>query len=131
MIKVTQPIAELTAAVLANQISVESLVRQSLDEIARRDDLHAILEINPSAIEEAKKLDQDIAKGKTGKLIGIPFIAKDNFLTLNTHTTASSNILRPFVAPYQATSINRLKEAGAIMVAKANMDAFALSLIHI
>ncbi|MFI5240747.1 MAG: Asp-tRNA(Asn)/Glu-tRNA(Gln) amidotransferase subunit GatA [Candidatus Saccharimonadia bacterium] len=125
MINITQPIAEITSAVLSRQVSVEELVVQSLSEISRREDLHAILEINPRAVEEAKKLDQAISQGRKGKLIGVPFIAKDNFLTLHTHTTASSNILRPFVAPYQATSINLLEQEGAIMVAKANMDAFA------
>src|SRR5690606_10720046 len=60
-----------------------------------------------------------------GRLAGVPFIAKDNFLTLDSETTAASNILRGFHAPYQATAIEKLEAEGAICIAKANMDAFA------
>lgn len=60
-----------------------------------------------------------------GRLAGVPFIAKDNFLTLGGKSTAASNILRPFEAPYQSTAIQRLEAEGAICVAKANLDAFA------
>jgi aspartyl-tRNA(Asn)/glutamyl-tRNA(Gln) amidotransferase subunit A len=66
-----------------------------------------------------------IDKNPKGKLAGVPFIAKDNFLTLESKTTAASNILKPFEAPYQATAIERLEAEGAICVAKANLDAFA------
>jgi aspartyl-tRNA(Asn)/glutamyl-tRNA(Gln) amidotransferase subunit A len=55
----------------------------------------------------------------------VPFIAKDNFLVFGAETTAASNILKGFHAPYQATAINKLEAEGAICVAKANLDAFA------
>ncbi|MGC1176928.1 MAG: Asp-tRNA(Asn)/Glu-tRNA(Gln) amidotransferase subunit GatA, partial [Candidatus Saccharimonadales bacterium] len=60
-----------------------------------------------------------------GRLAGVPFIAKDNFLVFGAETTAASNILKGFTAPYQATSIEKLEAEGAICVAKANLDAFA------
>src|SRR5205085_8896577 len=67
-----------------------------------------------------------VAKGeKVGRLAGVPYIAKDNFLTFGSETTAASNMLRGFKAPYQATAINKLEAEGAICVAKANLDAFA------
>jgi aspartyl-tRNA(Asn)/glutamyl-tRNA(Gln) amidotransferase subunit A len=67
-----------------------------------------------------------VASGKkVGRLAGVPFIAKDNILVFGADTTAASNILKGFDAPYQATVINRLEAEGAICVAKANLDAFA------
>lgn len=121
-----RPIAELAADVRAGKISAEQLVQESLDHIEQFESYHAILEVNDGAIEAAKKIDDAVTAGKDpGCLAGVPFIAKDNFLTLGTHTTAASHILEPFEAPYQATVINKLEAEGAIMVAKANLDAFA------
>ncbi|HEX7259581.1 MAG TPA: Asp-tRNA(Asn)/Glu-tRNA(Gln) amidotransferase subunit GatA, partial [Candidatus Saccharimonadia bacterium] len=94
--------------------------------IAAHEDYHAILEVSAVALDRARAIDTQLKAGKKlGRLAGIPYIAKDNFLTAHTHTTASSNILKPFKAPYQSTVIERLEAEGAIMVAKANLDAFA------
>src|SRR4029078_5068734 len=75
--------------------------------------------------ERAKARAAEIDQNPRGRLAGVPFIAKDNFLTFGGKTTAASNILRPFEAPYQATAVERLEAEGAICVAKANLDAFA------
>lgn len=122
MIDLKRPIAELVAEVQAGTVTATDLVTASLNAIKHAEDYHAILEVNRGALERAKEID---AGDKKGRLAGIPFIAKDNFLTLGTHTTASSNILKPFKAPYQATVIEKLEAEGAIMVAKSNLDAFA------
>jgi aspartyl-tRNA(Asn)/glutamyl-tRNA(Gln) amidotransferase subunit A len=74
------------------------------------------------ALERADKVDAGLL---TGRLAGVPFIAKDNFLTLGVETTASSNFLKAFNAPLQATAIEKLEAEGAICIAKANLDAFA------
>ena len=74
------------------------------------------------ALERADKVDAGLL---TGRLAGVPFIAKDNFLTLGVETTASSNFLKGFSAPLQATAIEKLEAEGAICIAKANLDAFA------
>ncbi len=74
------------------------------------------------ALERADKVD---AGEITGRLAGIPFIAKDNFLTLGVSTTAASEFLKDFKAPLQATAIEKLEAEGAICIAKANLDAFA------
>jgi aspartyl-tRNA(Asn)/glutamyl-tRNA(Gln) amidotransferase subunit A len=67
-----------------------------------------------------------IAQGEQiGRLAGVPFIAKDNYLVFGAETTAASNILKGFNAPYQSTVIERLEAEGAVCVAKANLDAFA------
>lgn len=126
MSNITKPISELVADVKAGKISVVELVQESLDAIKVHESYHAILEVNPTVLEQARQLDQKIAAGDAdGDLLGIPYIAKDNFLIVGTHTTASSNILKPFEAPYESTTTRKLNEAGAIMVAKANLDAFA------
>jgi len=120
------PLHSLAAEVQAGTITAVQLVQTSLDRIAATAEFHAILEVNPQALAQAAVIDHRISSGETiGVLSGIPFIAKDNFLTAYTHTTAGSHILEPFKAPYQAVAIERLEAAGAVMVAKANLDAFA------
>jgi len=121
MIDLRRTIEELVADVRSGKLTAVQLVQASLDAIEKHTEYHAILEINDQALAYAKKID---AGKKTGRLAGIPFIAKDNFLTRDTHTTAASNILKPFKAPYQATAIEKLEAEGAIVVAKANLDAF-------
>lgn len=126
MSNITRPIADLVAEVKAGKLKVVDLVQESLDAIAANESYHAILEVNTGALDLAIEIDSRIAAGDTdGALLGVPYIAKDNFLTVGTHTTASSNILKPFEAPFESTTTQKLKDAGAIMVAKANMDAFA------
>jgi aspartyl-tRNA(Asn)/glutamyl-tRNA(Gln) amidotransferase subunit A len=122
MINLRQPIEKLVEGVRDGSFSAAELVSSALDAIDKNQDFHAILEINEGALSRAKDID---ASDKKGRLAGIPFIAKDNFLTFTTHTTAASNILKPFKAPYQATVIEKLEAEGAILVAKANLDAFA------
>lgn len=126
MSAITRPISEIVADVKAQNVSVVKLVQESLDAIQAQQDYHAVLEVNPQALEQAKELDEKIGAGEVdGQLLGVPYITKDNFLTVGTHTTAASNILKPFEAPFESTATQKLKDAGAIMVAKANMDAFA------
>ncbi len=125
MSNLTRPIIEIVADIKAGKVSVFELVQESLDAIKANESYHAILELNPRALEQAKELDAKIAAGGVeGHLLGIPYIAKDNFLTVGTHTTAASNILKPFEAPFEATATQKLMDAGAVMVAKANMDSF-------
>lgn len=122
MTDLKRPLAELAAEVSAGTLTAVELVQASLKAIADHEDYHAILEVSETALARAKEID---AGDRSGKLVGIPFIAKDNFLTHDTRTTAASNILKPFKSPYQSTAVERLEAEGAIMVAKANMDAFA------
>jgi aspartyl-tRNA(Asn)/glutamyl-tRNA(Gln) amidotransferase subunit A len=121
MIDLRRPIDELAGEVRDGKLSAVELVQASLDAMKKSTEYHALLEVNEQALMRAKAID---AGKKTGRLAGIPFIAKDNFLTRDTYTTAASNILKPFKAPYQSTAVERLEAEGAIMVAKANLDAF-------
>jgi aspartyl-tRNA(Asn)/glutamyl-tRNA(Gln) amidotransferase subunit A len=121
------PIAELAQKVQAGQLKAADLVEQSLAAIAENGSFHSVLwTLEERARQRAAKVDIAIANGETlGVLAGVPFVAKDNFLVFGDETTAASNILKGFDAPYQATAIERLEAAGAICVAKANLDAFA------
>jgi aspartyl-tRNA(Asn)/glutamyl-tRNA(Gln) amidotransferase subunit A len=121
------PIAAIAAKIQAGELKAADLVEQSLRTIADKKDYDAIIATTESrARERANDIDARIAKGeKVGRLAGVPFIAKDNFLVFGADTTAASNILKGFDAPYQATAVEKLEAEGAICVAKANLDAFA------
>lgn len=121
------PIADIAAQVQSGQLKARSLVEQSLKTIEDKREYNAIIvNLKDRALERADFIDSEVQSGNTvGALAGVPFIAKDNFLVFGAETTAASNILRGFEAPYQATAIERLEAAGAICVAKANLDAFA------
>lgn len=120
-------IATIAAKVQSGELKASELVEQSLAAISEQASFQSIVAtIDDRARERASKIDARVAAGETvGRLAGVPFIAKDNFLVFGAETTAASNILRGFNAPYQSTAINRLEAEGAICVAKANLDAFA------
>lgn len=92
--------------------------------IARKDEsFNAIINLcEARALERADRVD---AGEITGRLAGVPFIAKDNFLTFGAPTTAASDFLKDFESPIQATAIEKLEAEGAICIGKANLDAFA------
>lgn len=122
-----EPVADIAKNVQDGKTTATSLVKKSLEQIEANESYHAILEVaEKRALKRAAEIDAKVKKGeKVGRLAGVPFIAKDNFLTLATKTTAASHILENFEAPFQATAIEKLEAEGAILVAKANLDAFA------
>ncbi len=106
-----------------------SLAESYLARIAERDpEIGAYLMVlGDEARKEAARVDLKIAHGETiGLLEGIPGAVKDNMCMEGTRTTAGSKILDNYVAPYDATIIRRLREAGAIILGKTNMDEFAM-----
>lgn len=120
-------IQAIASMVRSGEITAVANVEKSLKLIDAAADHNAVLwKTKTRALERAKQIDDLVKSGKdAGRLAGVPFIAKDNYLTFDTETTAASNILSGFEAPYQATVIEKLEAEGAIMVAKANMDSFA------
>jgi aspartyl-tRNA(Asn)/glutamyl-tRNA(Gln) amidotransferase subunit A len=120
-------IVEIAEQVNAGTITAKELVNRALATIEANKDFNAVISIIKSrALERADLIDSKIAANENaGCLAGVPFIAKDNFLVFGSETTAGSNILKGFVAPYQSTVIELLEKQGAICVAKANLDAFA------
>lgn len=98
-------------------------VKKALAAAKEHEVYHALLSITEErALERAAKVDSGEI---TGRLAGVPFVAKDNFLAFGAPTTAASHILENFIAPLQATAIERLEAEGAICIGKANLDAFA------
>ncbi len=124
---VWEPITTLAKQVNGGSVSALNLVEKSLAAVAENSDFQTIIAtLEKPAKKRATDVDARIKKGENvGRLAGVPFIAKDNFLVFGAETTAASNMLKGFDAPYQATAIERLEAEGAICVAKANMDAFA------
>jgi aspartyl-tRNA(Asn)/glutamyl-tRNA(Gln) amidotransferase subunit A len=121
------PISEIAAQVRAGQLKATDLVEKALKTIEDKKDYQAIIAVTAErARQRAASVDAMAAEGKElGKLAGVPFIAKDNFLVFGAETTAASNMLKGFNTPYQSTAIEKLEAEGAICVAKANLDAFA------
>lgn len=113
--------------VRSGEASAVGLVEESFRRIEAAEEYKAIISVvRDRARERASFVDEQVRAGKNpGRLAGVPFIAKDNFLTFGSETTAASNILKGFEAPYQSTVIEKLEAEGAICVAKANLDAFA------
>jgi Asp-tRNA(Asn)/Glu-tRNA(Gln) amidotransferase A subunit family amidase len=107
--------------------SGESSAREEVEAALRRaketESSHALLEVfEEEALARADEID---AGAKTGRLVGVPYVAKDNFLTTVGHTTAAAKILENFQSPLDATAIERLNAEGAICIGKANLDSFA------
>ncbi len=102
-------------------------VEEALAKAVENEAYHALLSLTKErALERADDIDARVRKGEElGLLAGVPFVAKDNFLAFGAPTTAASKMLEKFAAPLQATAIEKLEEAGAICIGKANLDAFA------
>lgn len=107
-------LAEIAAKVQSGELKAVDLVEKSLATIGEKSEYKAIIATTEErARRRAKEVDERVAQGeKVGRLAGVPYIAKDNFLTFGAETTAASNILRGFNAPYQATAIDKLEAEG-------------------
>lgn len=103
--------------------SAVSNVSKAIQAAKDNSDSAALISLTEQrAVELARAVD---AGEVTGRLAGVPFVVKDNFLAFGGPSTAASNMLRQFSAPLQATAVERLEAEGAICIGKANLDAFA------
>ena len=118
----------------SGEYNAEKLVRAYLARIKKLDQstgLNSIVVINEHAIESAKELDKEFLKTKQLRpLHGVPVIVKDNYHTKGLQTTAGSISLKGFISDVDAFQIKKLKEAGAIVLAKSNMAEWAFSAKH-
>src|SRR5260370_14066532 len=107
--------AEARDRLTRREISAQELTRACLDRIGQLErTLNAFITVCPrEALEQAAAADERLARGDTPALCGIPLAIKDIYLTRGVRTTCASKILGNFVAPYDATVIPRLREAGA------------------
>lgn len=113
---------------IANKtVTAERLVRDALEKAKHFADYNIFTFLNEEgALEKAREIDAKIARGEeVGRLAGVPYALKDNFLSPEGQTTAASHILEGFVSPVTATAVEKLEAEGAIMVGRTNMDAFA------
>lgn len=113
---------------IANKkVTAERLVKDALAKAKHFADYNIFTFLNEEgAIKKAREIDAKIAKGeKVGKLAGVPYALKDNFLSPEGETTASAHILQGFTSPITATAVAKLEAEGAIMIGRTNMDAFA------
>ncbi|XPV75371.1 MAG: Asp-tRNA(Asn)/Glu-tRNA(Gln) amidotransferase subunit GatA [Desulfovibrio sp.] len=122
----TKNLVEIRDLLASKEVSCEEVTRSCVDRIdATEPQIEALLSVqSEQALKAAAELD---AAGPDGRsLWGVPLIYKDVLTTKGTTTTCGSKILENFVPFYNATSVARLHDAGAVMLAKANMDEFAM-----
>ncbi len=120
---------ELSDLLARRETSAVELVKAFSDRIDQVEENVKAFNIltRDKALEQAAKLDDKLARGeKPGPLEGIPMALKDNMCTKGVPTTCSSKILKSFVPPYNATVVERLAQAGSIMLGKLNLDEFAM-----
>jgi aspartyl-tRNA(Asn)/glutamyl-tRNA(Gln) amidotransferase subunit A len=125
----TKNVSEMRQALDTGKVSALELVKASLAKIESLKSINAFISVSSEeALKDAAIADAEIQKGlgKQKPLLGIPVAVKDMILTKGTKTTAASKILSNFVAPYDATVTVKLRQAGAVIVGKANMDEFAM-----
>jgi aspartyl-tRNA(Asn)/glutamyl-tRNA(Gln) amidotransferase subunit A len=120
-------IADLAKGLRSGEFSSLELTQMFLDRIKRHGSLNCYITVTEDlALQEAKAADARIAKGDAMLLTGIPIAQKDIFCTQGVKTTCGSKMLDNFIAPYNATVIEKLNQAGAVMLGKLNMDEFAM-----
>ncbi|QMU55225.1 MAG: Asp-tRNA(Asn)/Glu-tRNA(Gln) amidotransferase subunit GatA [Nitrosopumilus sp.] len=121
---------EYVQEVQNGNISAEDYVASTIEHVKGIEDkLHAFLSVNEKAVEQARLIDKKIKSGdKMGVCFGMPISIKDNICIKDSKTTCASRMLENFVAPYDATVIQKLKQQDATFVGKANLDEFAMGL---
>ena len=134
---VSSNVIDLASQVASGRVSAEALTTQCLNNISELESLNAFTHVSrEAALRAAQSIDQRRQQGeRLGALAGVPIAIKDALCTVDAPTTCASNILRPlgqgaerrgWMAPYDATVIERLRQADAVLIGKTNMDEFAM-----
>ncbi len=108
------------------KLTAEENINRFIKKIKIEDKkINSVLELNEKAVEEARKIDERIRKGKFGKLAGLGILVKSNINVKGLHASCASLTLKDYVSGYDATVIKRIKEEGGIILGITNMDEFA------
>jgi len=123
-----QSARSLAAAVRAREVSALEVADAHLERALRHNDIGAFLHLEPEAARhQARDIDYRLAKGEDpGPLAGVPVALKDNLCMRDAPTTCGSRILENFLPPYDAHVVERLRDAGAVLFGKTNLDEFAM-----
>ena len=121
-------ISELAKGLRAGEFSSVELAQSFLARIQAHDpQLNSVVTVTAeAALAAARAADERLSNGDAAPLTGIPYLHKDIFCTEGVRTACGSRMLDSFEAPYDATVTRKLKEAGAVMLGKTNMDEFAM-----
>ena len=119
---------EMSTGLAKGDFSSVELTQEHLSRIQKADpSINSSLTVNPeNALAHAAQADQQRAAGDQRPTVGLPFAHKDIFCTSGVLTTAGSKMLSNFIAPYDATVVTKMAEAGMVSVGKTNMDEFAM-----
>lgn len=122
----TKTLSELSELLQKKQVSATELARLFLDRI-HQNDLNAFLHVDDElTLAQARLADEKLAANNAGKLTGIPIAHKDIFVTRGWRSTAASKMLANYTSPFDATVVEKLREAGMVTLGKLNCDEFAM-----
>lgn len=120
-------VAELGRRLAAKDVSATELAQAFLARVEAHRDLNAFLDVRPEVtLAQAAAADARIARGAAGPLTGVPMAHKDIFVTKEWASTASSKMLEGYMSPFDATVVEKLKDAGMVCLGKLNCDEFAM-----
>ncbi|MCG8669356.1 MAG: Asp-tRNA(Asn)/Glu-tRNA(Gln) amidotransferase GatCAB subunit A, partial [Pseudomonadales bacterium] len=124
----SKTLTELAALLDSKQVSSVELTQHFLDRIKNSDsDINSFITVTEEqALAQAANADDIRSKGEAGPMTGLPIAHKDIFCTLGIKTSCGSKMLDNFEAPYNATVVDKLNQAGVVSLGKTNMDEFAM-----
>lgn len=122
--------AELRDTVARGDLTARDAAQAALARAADvgggRDQLNILLYQDADLTDRCRVVQASVEEARAGALAGVPVVIKDNIATIRLPTSCGSRILEGYVSPYAATAVERLEEAGAVVIAKSNMDEFAM-----